>query len=142
MPVVEHSVDVAAPPARCYAFFEDLAVWPQWFPYLARASGELKAGAKLHLTFAAGERPFPLSLSVEEVQPAAYVRWIGGAYGVKGRHTHSFASDGNGGTRVSWREEITGLGARLLTRNVLEKIREEVAGALHRWKALVEAQAT
>jgi uncharacterized protein YndB with AHSA1/START domain len=142
VPVVEHVVEVAAPPARCFEVFADLAAWPQWFPYLARASGELRPGGQLHLTFSAGQRPFPLSLAVEDVQPEAFVRWSGGAYGLRGRHTHSFASDGNGGTRVSWREEISGLGARLLTRNLLEKIREEVAGALHRWKALVEAQAT
>ncbi len=141
MPVVELAIDVAAPPARCFAVFSDLEAWPRWFPYLARAVGELRVGGELHLTFAAGDRPFPLSVAVEELEPARHVRWTGGAFGLRGRHTHSFTCDGKGGTRVAWREEISGLGARLITRNVLDKIHDEVRAAMHRLKALVEAQA-
>jgi uncharacterized protein YndB with AHSA1/START domain len=141
MPVVEHAVDVAAPPDACYRVFADLEAWPRWFPYLARAVGELRAGGKLHLTFAAGDKPIPLTLAVEEVERGAFVRWTGGAYGLRGRHTHSFADNASGGTRVAWREEITGLASRLLTAGALAKIEGEVATAMDKLKALVEARA-
>lgn len=145
MPVVERAVDVAAPPAECFRVFADLEAWPRWFPYLARAAGELRVGGMLHLTFAAGDKPIPLTVAIEALAPAApspFIRWTGGAYGLRGRHTHSFAHNGDGSTRVSWREEISGFAARLLTRNVLDRINEEVQAAMDRLKALVEARAT
>jgi uncharacterized protein YndB with AHSA1/START domain len=141
MPVVEHAVDVAAPPSEVFRVFADLEAWPRWFPYLSRAAGELRVGGKLHLTFAAGDKPFPLSVAIEELAPSSRVRWSGGAFGFRGRHTHSFEANGAGGTRVSWREEIGGFAARLLTRNVLDKIHDEVRAAMHKLKALVEAEA-
>jgi uncharacterized protein YndB with AHSA1/START domain len=137
MPVVELAVDVAAPPERCFRVFADLDAWPRWFPYLARAEGELRAGGKLALVFAAGEREIPLEVAVTSAD-AARVQWSGGAYGLRGRHTHSFEPSSRG-TRVSWREEISGLAARLLTRNLLAKIEEEVQAAMEKLKALVEA---
>lgn len=142
MPVVEHAIDVAAPPAECFRVFADLDAWPRWFPYLSRAAGELRVGGELHLTFAAGDKPFPLSVAIEAIEPRApipMIRWTGGAFGFRGRHTHSFAVNAEGGTRVSWREEISGFAARLLTRNVLDRIHEEVQAAMHKLKALVEA---
>jgi uncharacterized protein YndB with AHSA1/START domain len=142
MPVVEHAVDVAAPPEECYRVFADLEAWPRWFPYLARAAGELRVGGKLHLTFAAGDKPIPITVAVDEVAPRAMVSWSGGAYGFRGRHTHSFADNAAGGTRVSWREEISGIAARLITRNLLERMHDEVRAAMHKLKALVEARAT
>jgi uncharacterized protein YndB with AHSA1/START domain len=149
MPVVEHAVDVAAPPEECYRVFSDLEAWPRWFPYLARAAGELRVGGTLHLTFAAGDRPIPVTVAVEEVagtpEPMPepiIVRWTGSGFGLRGRHTHSFADNAAGGTRVSWREEISGIAARLLTSNVLARIEDEVRAAMHKLKALVEARAT
>src|SRR5207237_7210405 len=122
MPVVEHAVDVAAPPAECFRVFADLDAWPRWFPYLARAAGELRVGGKLQLTFSAGNKALPLTVAIEELAPAAatpFIRWSGGAYGLRGRHTHSFADNAAGGTRVEWREEISGFAASFLTRNLL-----------------------
>jgi uncharacterized protein YndB with AHSA1/START domain len=145
MPVVEHAVDVAAPPAECFRVFADLDAWPRWFPYLARAAGELRVGGKLTLTFAAGDRPIPLIVAIEELAsgaPNPVIRWSGRAYGLRGRHTHSFADNAAGGTRVAWREEISGLAASLLTRNLLDRINDEVQAAMDKLKALVEARAT
>jgi uncharacterized protein YndB with AHSA1/START domain len=141
MPIVEHSVDVAAPPAECFRVFADLEAWPRWFPYLARAAGELRVGGKLELTFAAGEKPIPITVAIEELAPQSLIRWSGGAYGLRGRHTHSFASNDTGGTRVAWREEISGFAARLITRRLLERIDLEVQTAMGKLKALVEGRA-
>src|SRR5260370_30692058 len=119
MPVVAHAVAVAAPLEECFRVLADLEAWPRWFPYLARAAGELRVGGKLLLTFAAGNKPFPVTVAIEELAPEAphaVIRWSGGAYGLRGRHTHSFADNAAGGTRVSWREEISGFAARLLPR--------------------------
>jgi hypothetical protein len=141
MPVVEHAVDVAAPPAECFRVFADLEAWPRWFPYLSRAAGELRVGGELQLTFAAGDKPIPITVAIEELAPHTMIRWSGGAYGLRGRHTHSFAGNGAGGTRVAWREEISGIAARLITRNLLERIEQEVQSAMGKLKALVEGRA-
>jgi hypothetical protein len=138
MPVVEHAIEVAAPPEACWRVFADLDGWPRWFPFLSQVTGRLEANGALRLRFAAGPVPFPVDVAIRELEPGARVRWVGGALGVQGDHSYAFTATEHG-TRVSSREEFSGVGARLIPRVVLARLDGEVERSMRKLKALVEA---
>jgi hypothetical protein len=140
MPIVHHAIDVAATPDECWRVFADLGRWPRWFPFLRRVEGELRAGGRLALQFAAGPTHFPVDVTIEEYVPAARIRWIGGRLGVRGNHSYEFTVTSPGLTRVTSSESFSGLGARLITGRVFDRLDGEVHRSMERFKQLVEAQ--
>ena len=139
MPTVHHAIDVAATPDDCWRVFSDLATWTRWFPMLRAVDGELRAGGRLRLAFAAGPANFPVDVTIEEYRPLELVRWIGGRLGVRGDHFYSFAVNNPGTTRVTSRECFSGIGARLITGPIFDKLDGETHQSMERFKALVEA---
>ena len=63
MPTVQHAIDVAATPDDCWRVFSDLATWTRWFPMLRGCDGELRAGGRLTLYFAAGPARLPVDVT-------------------------------------------------------------------------------
>jgi hypothetical protein len=139
MPTVHHAIDVAATPDDCWRIFSDLSTWARWFPMLHRVDGELRAGGRLKLIFAAGPAHLPIDVTIEEYKPRELVRWVGGKLGVRGDHYYSFAVNTPGTTRVTSRECFSGLGARLITGRIFDKLDGETHQSMERFKALVEA---
>lgn len=139
MPTVHHAIDVAATPDACWRVFSDLATWPRWFPMLRAVEGELRAGGRLRLAFAAGPTSFPVEVMVEEYRAREFVRWVGGRLGVRGDHFYSFSVNNPGMTRVTSRECFSGIGARLITGPIFQKLDGETHQSMERFKALVEA---
>lgn len=140
MPTVEHAIDVAATPDECWRVFHDLAGWPRWFPFLRQVRGELRAGGRLTLVFAAGPAALPVEVTVEEFTPGARVRWVGGKLGVRGDHTYSFETRAPGTTRFTSSETFSGLGARLIAGPIFARLDGETHQSMARFKALVEAK--
>lgn len=140
MPTVQHAIDVAATPDECWRVFADLAGWPRWFPFLRGVKGELASGGRLTLLFAAGPTTLPVNVDIQELQPAAKIRWIGGAMGVRGDHSYLFSVNISGMTRVTSAECFSGLGARLIAGPLLSKLDGEVHQSMARFKQLVEAR--
>jgi hypothetical protein len=139
VPTVEHAIDVAATPADCWRVFHDLATWPRWFPFLRGVRGELRAGGRLTLLFAAGPTSLPVDVTVEEFAPPARVRWIGGKLGVRGDHSYTFETKFPGTTRFTSSETFSGFGARLIAGPIFAKLDGETHSSMERFKALVEA---
>lgn len=140
MPTVQHAIDVAASPERCWQLFSDVAGWPRWFPFLRGVRGEgLAPGGRLTLLFAAGPATLPIPIEIRELAWGARVRWVGGALGVRGDHFFSFAVNNPGTTRVTSAECFSGWGARLIQGPVLTKLDGEVHRSMERFRALVEA---
>jgi hypothetical protein len=137
--VVHHAIDVAATPEACWRLFSDLTTWTRWFPMLHAVAGELRAGGRLTLTFAAGPVHLPVEVRIEELRPGEIVRWVGGRLGIQGDHSYSFAVHHPGTTRVTSREAFSGFGARLISGPVLARLDGEVHQSMARFKALVEA---
>ena len=142
MPIVHHAVDVAATPESCWRVFADLTRWPRWFPFLRSVSGELELGGRMTLQMGAGPANLPIHITVEELVQAERVRWIGGKLGVRGNHSFVFSTHAAGLTRVTSREEFSGLGARLIVGPLLARLDDEVHQSLSRFKTLVEANPT
>jgi hypothetical protein len=142
MPTVRHAIDVAATADDCWAVFTELARWPRWFPFLRAVRGELGPGGRLRLELAAGPTTLPVDVTIEEWQPGARVRWVGGRLGVMGDHSYSFEVHQPGLTRVTSAECFSGLGARLIAGPLLQMIDGGVHQSMKRFKALVEAART
>jgi hypothetical protein len=140
MPTVQHAIDVSATPDDCWRIFSDLSTWTRWFPMLREVRGELRAGGKLTLYFAAGPARLPVDVRIEDYRPGELVRWIGGKLGVRGDHSYIFSVNNPGTTRVTSRECFTGIGARLITGPVFAKLDGETHASMERFKALVEAR--
>ena len=139
MPTVHHAIDVAATPDDCWRVFSDLSTWTRWFPMLHRVAGELRAGGKLTLVFAAGPAHVPVEVAIEEYQPKKLLRWVGGRLVVRGDHSYLFDVNNPGTTRVTSRECFSGFGARLITGPIFAKLDGETHQSMERFKALVEA---
>jgi hypothetical protein len=139
MPTVHHAIDVAATPDDCWRIFSDLSTWTRWFPMLHRVDGELRAGGRLKLIFSAGPARLPVDVTIEQYKPGELVRWVGGRLGVRGDHSYIFDVNNPGTTRVTSRECFSGLGARLITGPIFDKLDGEVHQSMERFKALVEA---
>ena len=139
MPTVHHAIDVAARPEDCWRVFSDLSTWPRWFPMLQKVEGELRAGGRLRLGFAAGPANFPVDVTIEEYRPGELIRWVGGRLGVRGDHSYSFVVNNPGITRVTSRECFTGVAARLITGPIFAKLDGETHHSMERFKALVQA---
>jgi hypothetical protein len=140
MPTVQHAIDVEATPDDCWRVFSDLSTWTRWFPMLGRVQGELRAGGRLTLHFAAGPATFPVEVKIEEYRPGELVRWVGGRLGVRGDHSYSFSVNKPGTTRVTSRECFSGIGARLITGPIFSKLDGETHQSMARFKTLVEAK--
>jgi hypothetical protein len=139
MPTVHHAIDVAATPDQCWRVFSDLACWPRWFPFLRKVEGELRAGGRLALHFAAGPARLPVDVTIQEYSPPGRVRWVGGRLGIRGDHFYDFTVNNPGTTRVTSRECFSGPAARLLTGPLFAKGDSEAHQSMARCKALVEA---
>ena len=142
MPTVHHAIDVAATPDECWRVFSDLSTWTRWFPMLRSVEGELRSGGRLRLVFAAGPASLPVDVTIEEYRPRELVRWVGGRLGVRGDHSYSFGESKPRITRVTSREMFSGLGSRLITGPIFDKLDGETHQSMERFKALVEAAAT
>ena len=140
MPTVQHAIDVEGSPDECWRVFADLSTWTRWFPMLGRVEGELRAGGRLTLYFAAGPASFPVEVKIEEYRPGELIRWVGGRLGVRGDHSYSFSVNNPGTTRVTSRECFSGIGARLITGPIFSKLDGETHLSMARFKALVEAK--
>jgi hypothetical protein len=145
-PVVRHAIDVAASPDDCWKVLANLGTWPNWFPRLKYASmldGESdpwRVGGRFEMVFDFGVQVSvkPVVEEVERARPWYKVRWTGKGWGLTGVHAYTLESHAPGLTRVTSHEEFSGVGSRLLTGRLLERMDSEVHRSMERFKALVE----
>jgi hypothetical protein len=143
VPVVHHAIDVVGSPDACWKVLTDLAGWPRWFPRLKYASvlgderDPWRTGGRFAMVFDAGIA-VSVKVTVEELEPAARVRWVGGGLGISGDHVYTLEVKNPGTTRVTSHEEFSGIGARLINGRIKQIIDDEVHRSMARFKALVE----
>jgi hypothetical protein len=144
-PTVRHAIDVAASPEACWKVLTDFNTWPRWFPrakYAAVLGSDVdpwRVGGRFEIVF-----DFGLSVSVkptvEEIQRARHVRWVGKGWGITGDHAYTIETHAGGLTRVTSSESFSGLGARLMTRAILDRLDGEVHRSMSRFKEIVESK--
>ena len=105
--------DIDAPPERVWGVLTDFAAFPQWNPFIVRASGELREGSRLRVTLQVPEmRPVTFSPKLLAVRPGREIRWRGvtGVPGLfDGTHALTVEPLPDGRTRFRTHEDVTGI---------------------------------
>lgn len=109
-------------PLLWWATLTDLASFPSWNPFMIRADGELRVGARLAVTIhPPGRQPISIRPTVLAVEPERELRWLG-RFLITGLFDgeHSFLLEAaNGGTRLTQSERFSGIAVTLF-RRILE----------------------
>jgi hypothetical protein len=72
---VREDASVAAPACEVWRWFTDFESFPSWNPFIRKAEGPLRVGAKLSLRLRLGQRIISFRPEVTLVEPAREVRW-------------------------------------------------------------------
>jgi hypothetical protein len=71
-------IDIQASDERVWQLLTDFASFPQWNPFIRRASGEPKTGTRLEVTMQpSGARGMTFRPTVLKAEPKRELRWLG-----------------------------------------------------------------
>jgi hypothetical protein len=111
-------VDIHASPERVWQILTDFAAYPQWNPFMPRASGSARRGERLTIRLQpVGGRGTTFRPTVLEADPGKRLRWIGRVLvpGVfDGEHSFTIQPLGQGQVRLVQQEDFRGLLVPLL----------------------------
>ena len=75
---LDNELEINASAERVWQLLTDFASFPQWNPFIQRASGELKRGAQLKVTLQpSGTHATTIRPTVLKAEPNRELRWIG-----------------------------------------------------------------
>ncbi|HUT52072.1 MAG TPA: SRPBCC domain-containing protein [bacterium] len=137
---VEKSIEVEAPAVEVWDAMMDVKSWPQWKPFMPKASlaggyESVTCGTKIKMSvMIGGPASVPLKVSVVDFQKPGRLAWEGGVKGVF-HAIHSFDFKDKGGkTLVTSREIFTGallpVVKLMVTEDDLNKLHEDWVKAI------------
>jgi len=106
-------IDIDAPAERVWKVVSDFGEYADWNPFIVRAAGEPRVGARLDITIAApGMKPVSFRPRVLDVEPGRLIRWKGefklpGLF--DGRHALIVDALDGGRSRFTTHEDVTGV---------------------------------
>jgi hypothetical protein len=105
--------DIDAPPEKVWAVLTDFSSYPEWNPFIVRASGTLRVGERLNVTLQVPEmKAVSFKPRLLDVEPGHLIRWKGVTYlpGLfDGRHALSVEPLPDGRSRFRTHEDVTGM---------------------------------
>jgi hypothetical protein len=113
MQTLHASADIDAPAEQVWRVVADFARYPEWNPFIVRASGEQRPGGRLELTIKAPDvRAVTFRPRVLDVQPGRLIGWKGkflvpGLF--DGRHALIVEPLGDERSRFTTHEEVGGI---------------------------------
>jgi hypothetical protein len=111
MKVIEHSIEIAAPPSAIWDVLIDVDAYTQWNPFLTIDRVPVDVGDRLSVTIRPGRRKMTFRPTVTAFEPGREISWLGRllAPGVfDGKHTLVLEPLPNGHTRFRQREVFRG----------------------------------
>ena len=142
---VRSEIEIEAPAERVWNLLTDFSRFPEWNPFIRKASGQPKVGERLEVNLQpSGTRSMTFKPIVLKADSGRELRWIGRLL-IPGLFTgeHSFTIEQLGGKRVRFvqSERFTGLLVPLLRGSVNDARRgfEEMNQALKERAELSEA---
>jgi hypothetical protein len=138
---LQAEVEVQASAERVWEVLTDFAAYPQWNPFIVKASGEPVPGTRLELHMhLVGRRTTVLRPEVLDADPGRTFHWLGrllvpGLF--DGEHRFTIQPTGPGRVRVTQHEEFRGLLAPLL----LAMIAKSTLESFHRMNQALKARA-
>jgi hypothetical protein len=115
-------IEIQATAERVWQLLTDFASFPQWNPFIRRANGEVRAGARLQVHIQpSGASGMTFQPTVLKAEPNRELRWLGrlvipGLF--DGEHIFTIEPVGEGRVRFTQREIYTGLLVPLLARGL------------------------
>ena len=113
MKEIHTEIEIRAPGERVWAILTDFASYSEWNPFVRRAAGEAKVGAKLHLYIQpSGGKGLTFRPTVLVADSNRELRWLGRLWVTglfDGEHSFSIEPLGEGRLRFVQRERFSGL---------------------------------
>jgi len=115
-------IEIQAPAERVWDLLIDFAGFPQWNPFIRRASGKVKTGEHLEVTLQpSGAQGMTFKPTVLKAEPNRELRWLGrlllpGLF--DGEHSFTIESLGENRVKFVQREIFTGLLVPLFSRSL------------------------
>jgi hypothetical protein len=113
MQTLHASTDIDAPAEQVWRVVTDFARYPEWNPFIVRASGEQRVGGRLELTITAPDvRAVTFRPIVLDLEPGRLIRWKGKLWvpGLfDGRHSLAVEPLDGGRSRFTTHEEVSGI---------------------------------
>jgi hypothetical protein len=119
---IEHTIDVAAPPARVYDVITQTADWPEWSTMLQFRGGTLALGASVQLGLRTEQASYDFTAQVTALDPGRAFEWLArtGLPGLfDGRHRFELSPLGDQGCRLRNVEWYTGLFVPIVSRTAM-----------------------
>jgi hypothetical protein len=115
-------IDIHATAERVWQILTDFDAYPDWNPFLVRASGRPRQGERLNLRMQpVGGRGMTFRPTVIEASPGRRLRWLGRllAPGIfDGEHSFTIEAVGEGKVRLIQEEQFRGILVPLLWRSL------------------------
>jgi len=122
MKELRSEIEIQASDERVWQVLTDFASFPQWNPFMRRASGEVKAGARLEVYIQpSGASGMTFKPTVLKAEPNRELRWLGRLWipGLfDGEHILTIEPLGANRVRFVQREIFTGILVPLLARSL------------------------
>jgi hypothetical protein len=115
-------IDIRATPERVWQILTDFDAYPEWNPFLVRATGTPRPGQRLTLRMQpVGGRAMTFRPTVLDATPGRRLRWLGrvllpGLF--DGEHSFTIDPLGEGNVRLIHAEEFRGILVPLLWRSL------------------------
>jgi hypothetical protein len=138
MQTLHASADIDAPAEQVWRVVAGFSRYPEWNPFIVRASGEQRVGARLEVTIRApGVRAVTFRPRVLDLEPGRLIRWKGQLWvpGLfDGRHELRVEPLGETRSRFTTHEEVSGLLVPVLGKvmRASQKGCEQMAAAMRR----------
>lgn len=122
MKELRSEIEIQAPAERVWQILTDLASFPQWNPFIRRASGTIKTGERLEVSIQpVGGRGMTFRPTVLNADPGRELRWLGRLLIpdlFDGEHCFTIEALDSNRVRFTQREVFTGLLVPLFARSL------------------------
>lgn len=111
MKIIEHTVDIAAPPDAVWDVLTDVDTYSQWNPFLTFERAPVAVGERLRITVRPGRRTMTFRPTVTAYEPGREISWLGRFLApgiVDGAHTLAIEPLPDGGSRFRQCEVFRG----------------------------------
>jgi hypothetical protein len=128
---IEDEITIRATPERTWSVLTDFASYAEWNPFIRQIAGEIRIGARLHVTIQPpGGMAMAFRPRLTEVSPARRLRWLGRLFlpGLfDGAHAFEIGPQPGGEVRFRQSERFRGILVSLLPGSLYEKTRRGFA---------------
>lgn len=138
------TIDIQASPEAIWQVLTDFESYPEWNPFVQRISGELGLGQQLSVFIQPpGKNGMQFHPRITQWEPTRLFAWLGNTFVkgiVDGQHFFELESLSEGVTRLTQREEFTGLLVPMFFKQFAEATKEGFSAMNRALKDRVEAR--